>query len=316
MIRMMVVLLAAMFLVPGCVPKGKYEELQTLYFDERDQHRHANRALADERRESERLQADLADAENRLQALEESLVDLRAARDQDISDLESKVRQAQESGSAAAAELSAELEAARKERAKQIAALEEQLAHAREEARQKAAELDRINRTYDDLVSNLRDEIQEGEVTISRLKGYLTVNLIDRILFESGSAELNPDGERVLKKVSEVLKDMQDREIRVEGHTDNVPIARAARSRFPSNWELSAARASTVVRFLIEHDVPAEKLAATGYAYYRPVADNDTPENRRLNRRIEIILTPLAPRTLREGIEETPAVIPPPEETL
>jgi chemotaxis protein MotB len=106
--------------------------------------------------------------------------------------------------------------------------------------------------------------------------------------------EINPRGKELLMIMAGSLKDSEDQNIVVEGHTDNVPLSEALRKRFPSNWELSTARAATVARFFQEAGgIPAEKLSARGYSFYRPVASNETAEGRHQNRRIEIILSPV-----------------------
>lgn len=280
------VLFSLTVLSVACVPKGQYARLK-------DAHVATQTQLDSERERAARLENELAEARRNVDALKESLKQLQAARDAAIQQLEQDVARARESGSARASELQSELERARQERQGQVDALQAELDAAREEARRKAEELAKLNSTYGDLVKGLQQEIEEGRVTITNLKGRVTVNLIDKILFDSGSAELNVDGKRVLDKVSGVLKNVKDRRITVEGHTDNVPIAKAAMDRFPSNWELSTARSSTVVRYLVDHGVPAGKLAATGYGMFQPVAANDTEDGRRLNRRIEIVLMPI-----------------------
>jgi len=94
--------------------------------------------------------------------------------------------------------------------------------------------------------------------------------------------------------VVSILKDVKDKRIQIEGHTDNVPIVSALKKRFPTNWELSTARATEVVRYLQEQGgLDPKLLSATGYAEYQPVAANDTDEGKRKNRRIEIVLLPL-----------------------
>ena len=148
--------------------------------------------------------------------------------------------------------------------------------------------------TYDKLVADLKGEIAEGQVQITQLRDRLTVNLVDKILFDSGSIVIKPRGREVLQKVAEVLRTVSDKRIQIEGHTDNVPIAPSLQSRFPTNWELAAARATAVARFLQdEGGVDPTRLVATGYGEYHPVASNDTPEGRAQNRRIEIVLVPL-----------------------
>jgi len=115
----------------------------------------------------------------------------------------------------------------------------------------------------------------------------LIVSLNDTILFDPGKADIISDALNELITVGQALNTVNNY-IRVEGHTDNVPISNA---QFPSNWELSAVRATTVVRIFVENaNIPPEKLSAVGYGEYKPVADNTTPEGRSKNRRVDIIL--------------------------
>ena len=151
-----------------------------------------------------------------------------------------------------------------------------------------------IQSTYDQLVSKMEAEIARGEVTISDLQGKLTVNMVERILFDSGKADIKPAGLEVLKRVGDILSGVPDKGIQVEGHTDNVPISSRLAQTFPSNWELSAARAINVVHFLQEKvGIPGEKLSACGFSEFRPVADNASGDGRAQNRRIQIVLVPL-----------------------
>lgn len=151
-----------------------------------------------------------------------------------------------------------------------------------------------LKETYEALVKELEGEIQDGAIKITQMKERLSVNLVEKILFDSGSSDLKPEGLGILKKVGMALKKIPDKEIRVEGHTDNVPVSGRISQRYPSNWELSAARATTVARFLQEKQgVNPQRLVVSGYASYRPVASNLTPEGKALNRRIEIVLVPL-----------------------
>lgn len=155
------------------------------------------------------------------------------------------------------------------------------------------ARLAEIKSTYDTLVKTMEEEIRTGEVKISQLKGKLTVNLVEKILFESGSAEIKPKGLEVLKRVGKVLKNVKDKNILVEGHTDNIPISSRLRQTFPTNWELSTARAVNVVHFLQEQTgIRGEKLSACGYSQYQPVSDNRNAQGRAQNRRIQIVLVP------------------------
>lgn len=183
-------------------------------------------------------------------------------------------------------ELSARLTAER-ERAR---ALEEELAARR--AREAAA-LAELQATHDRLVAALQREIAAKEVALRQAREGLTVSIVDRVLFPSGRASLTPEGRRVMDKVARALAAIGDRRILIEGHTDDVPIGPELRARFPSNWELSTARATEVVKYLVgEAKLSPERLTAAGRADTRPVASNAHEEGRQENRRIEIILLP------------------------
>ncbi|TLY15792.1 MAG: OmpA family protein [Nitrospirae bacterium] len=129
--------------------------------------------------------------------------------------------------------------------------------------------------------------------------GFRKINLdelVDHVEFESGEATFKPEGLRILKQVSEILKAVPDKHFRVEGHADNVPIGPSLKEKFPSNWELSKARATSVVRYLIEEGgLDSASLSAVGYGDTRPAASNETEEGRQANRRVEILLLPHSP---------------------
>jgi chemotaxis protein MotB len=143
---------------------------------------------------------------------------------------------------------------------------------------------------YDALVRNLTEEVKKGELQVRQYKNMLTVDVAEQLFFDSGKAQLKDTGKAVLKKVADALKGYEDKMIRVVGHTDNVPISGPLQKTYPTNWELSVARATTVVRFLQDVGIPPERMFATGRAEYAPVASNDTAEGRQKNRRIEITL--------------------------
>ena len=141
------------------------------------------------------------------------------------------------------------------------------------------------------LEQEMRAALESKEITISELQGKLTVNILDRIMFDSGEADLKSEGEKILQKIAGILAQYPQRQIHVIGHTDNVPIRVSARSRFPSNWELSTARATAAVRFLGEKaGVDPRRLGAVGYGEFHPIADNATPEGRAKNRRIALVV--------------------------
>lgn len=157
----------------------------------------------------------------------------------------------------------------------------------------KEAEIARLTRTQEELSKSLQDEISKGNITIQQVRDQLTINMVDRVLFDSGQAQVKPAGVKVLKQVGDVLNTITDKQIRIEGHTDNVPISSKLQDKFKTNWELSTARATNVVRYLIDQGgVNRQYLSAVGYAETRPVATNDTDEGRSSNRRIEIVLHP------------------------
>ena len=169
------------------------------------------------------------------------------------------------------------------------ARLTQEVADAQKAREEKVRE---VSSTYEQLVAKMKGEIDKGQVTISELKGKLTVNMVEAILFDSGKAEVKQDGLVVLGKVIEILKTVNDKSIRIEGHTDNKPIVGPLTQRYPTNWELSAARAINVARYLQKQGIEPGSLSAAAFGEFKSVADNATPEGRAKNRRIEIVLVP------------------------
>jgi len=167
----------------------------------------------------------------------------------------------------------------------------------------KTGELEQLKGTYDKLEDKMKDEIAKGDIRLSQSGGKLRVDLVDKILFDSGEAVISKRGEGVLSRVGAVLAAMDDKQIQVSGHTDSNPISEKLAPQFPTNWELSVSRAVNVVRFLEEKaSVPAKNLTATGYGQYHPIASNKTAAGRARNRRIEILLTPsLDPKAIAKS---------------
>ena len=138
----------------------------------------------------------------------------------------------------------------------------------------------------------LKEQIANQQIKIEEIEGKLKLTFVDKILFNSGSTKINKKGKEILLTFAESIQEDKDHNILVEGHTDNVGVGSALKSKFPSNWELSTARSSAIVRFLQEEGgIEPERLSAIGFSYYKPVASNDDEEGRSQNRRIEIILT-------------------------
>ena len=160
-----------------------------------------------------------------------------------------------------------------------------------------------------EMENQMRTELESKDITISELQGRLTVNILDRVLFDSGEAQLKPEGEAILRKIADVLVQFPKRQVHIVGHTDNVPIRSMTRAGFASNWELSAGRATAAVRFLHEKaGVDPHRLAAVGYGEFHPIADNASSDGRARNRRIGIVVLPeeIAP----SDIPKTDPVLP------
>ncbi|MEE9495356.1 MAG: OmpA family protein [Desulfobacterales bacterium] len=140
---------------------------------------------------------------------------------------------------------------------------------------------DKVIRLLDDtkktIATSLKDEIAAQDIEIVETEDTLKVVFIDKILFDSGSVEIKQKGKKLLLVVAESVRAHKDESILVEGHTDNMPLGPTLKEEFPSNWELSVARAAAVVRFLQkEGRLQPERLSARGYSFYRPVASNET----------------------------------------
>jgi chemotaxis protein MotB len=141
---------------------------------------------------------------------------------------------------------------------------------------------------YQDLTARFADMIDAGQLQVKIVDGRMVVELASDILFPSGSAQLSEEGRATLEQAGAILAEVE-RDFQVEGHTDDDPISTA---RFPSNWELAAGRAITVVRTLSDAGVQLDKLSAASFADMRPVASNDSDDGKALNRRIEIVVLP------------------------
>ncbi|MBC6990106.1 OmpA family protein [Hymenobacter sp. BT491] len=160
------------------------------------------------------------------------------------------------------------------------------------------AEMQRVLEQKDQAVKNLRQKVADAllgfnanDLQVNLKNGKVYVSLSEQLLFKSGSTKVDPKGQEALKKLATALKGNQDVNVLVEGHTDNVPIARGT-AGMRDNWDLSVLRATEITRILTTAGLPASQVTPSGRAQYLPVATNDTPANKALNRRTEIILTP------------------------
>ena len=244
-------------------------------------------------------------------SLETELEATRSERDRTVSDLELKLKQAEEKNHWMEIELR-NSEASKNQFSKDLMEAQVQNTYLKKinqqitdnnrtlsqeiykkksviELQEKVIQL--LDDTKKTIETSLKDQIAAQEVEVVEEADKLKVIFVDKILFDSGSVEINARGKESLLAMADALKNSQDQEILVEGHTDNVPLSAALKKRFPSNWELSTARAAAVVRFFqADAGIKPERLSARGYSFYRPVAPNTTEEGRRQNRRIEIIL--------------------------
>lgn len=165
----------------------------------------------------------------------------------------------------------------------------EEVKAARERAATLSQEVATAAKSQERLETEMRAALASRDVAISELQGRLTLTILDRILFDSGAAELKPEGMQVLDEIAVILSRFTNRWVQVVGHTDNVPI----RVKYASNWELSAARALAAVRHLTEKaGVDPRRVSAVACGEFQPIADNATPEGRARNRRIALVVLP------------------------
>ncbi|HYV45245.1 MAG TPA: OmpA family protein [Myxococcaceae bacterium] len=187
-----------------------------------------------------------------------------------------------------------DLQGANKDLEEKVKGLEQEKGNLSAQVQAKDDELAKLKATYDSLNEQMKSEIEKGEIRLSQNGERLQVDMVDKILFDSGKAEVTDHGGEVLMKIGGVLAKVEGKAIQVSGHTDDSPIAdKELMAKFPTNWELSAARAVNVTRFLAEKaKVPGKRLVAAGYGEFHPISTNSTHEGRARNRRIEILLTP------------------------
>ena len=318
----------------GCVSTGTHTKtlaeleaakkatahLQQKLDQEATQRKAAEQQAASLAQERDALTARSSELQSRLDGLEKEKGQLNSELDTvrgQITDLEQKfstgnasaqeeltrLRKQSSELEADAVRIAKEREQLRQEQSRLAATLDQERA-AKEE------EITRLTRTQEELSKSLQDEISKGNITIQQVRDRLTINMVDRVLFDSGQAQVKPAGVKVLKQVSDILKTVTDKQIRIEGHTDNVPISSKLQDRFKTNWELSTARATIVVRYLIDQgSVDRRHLSAVGYADTQPLASNDSEEGRSSNRRIEIVLYPKDLKDIAGQVETNTASV-------
>ncbi len=273
--RYLTCLLSAALLLAACVPQGDYLRLEA---DCESQLALAKKQCSQEVR---RKQEELSTLQDAMAALREECREGR----QDAEKYRKRV--------AASRKAVQDLEKTNQRLVERLKKLQKDI-----EKRQSIISLQsKVIRTLDDtkktIETSLRKEIEAQGIEVEDMQGRIKVRFVDRILFDSGKADLNPQGRKLLKRFAETVRVEPSQLIQVRGYTDNTPIGQALKHRFPTNWELSAARALAVVHFLQkEARLSPTRLSACALGPYRPIADNATESGRRLNRRIEIIIYP------------------------
>jgi chemotaxis protein MotB len=161
-----------------------------------------------------------------------------------------------------------------------------------EEAKRAVQEAQERGKLLDDLQGKFKKMIDAGRLKVTTRHGRIVLQLHNDILFDTGSADLKADGKTAVGEVAQTLRGVGMKRFQVAGHTDSEPITAETKKKFPTNWELSTARAIAVVKILVADGVDAAELSAAGYGPYDPVNSNATPEGQSKNRRIEITLVP------------------------
>ncbi|ACY18950.1 OmpA/MotB family protein [Haliangium ochraceum] len=273
MIKHKALLIVAAALLAGCVSKGKHEALQAKY-----------------KAQTEVLETKELEIQNLEQAIAEEEAKLKELNNQ-LAALKEKVRLTEEEVASMEAEkvrVEGELAAVVKDRARLKSSAEE-LSQALSELGKRKAEAEKRVAQFRDLLNRFRSLIDAGKLKVKITDGRMILELPTDVLFASGRADLSEDGIVSITQIGEVLAAIPDRRYQIEGHTDNVPISTA---RYPSNWELAAARALTVLKTLREAGMQGSTLSAASFGEFRPVASNNSDAGRRANRRIEIVIVP------------------------
>jgi chemotaxis protein MotB len=172
------------------------------------------------------------------------------------------------------------------------------LADSLERREQKVAELEKVLEDTQAAINDLKNLVSDAlisygsnELTVEQRNGRIYVSLSEQLLFKSGSAAVDPKGQKALAQLAQALQSSKDVRILVEGHTDNVPVSRTS-NYMKDNWDLSVMRATSIVQILLKNGVGPNQITAAGRGEHDPIAPNDSKENKQKNRRTEIILTP------------------------
>lgn len=257
----------------ACVTSGTYDALQT---------QHNALKADDEKLQAEHaaLKAREADTQGKLKACDQAKADTEAALQKEQATAKGLAERV--------AKLEADLAGMLKDR-KVLQASVADMKTALAELQKRKAEADQRIADFKSLLQKFRSLIDAGKLRVKIAEGRMVVELATDVLFASGSANLSKEGKAAIAEVAGLLVSIQEKKFQIEGHTDNVPIATA---QYPSNWELAAARALTVLRAMLDSGMPPARISAASFGESKPAKTNDTPENRAANRRIEIVVVP------------------------
>lgn len=253
--------------------------------------------LQDQQKRADQAERALAEKSGDLDRCRSDLSELIRQMERRLLGEQKRTEQAQTELSACRSDLAA-LQQQAVEEAKACEAARQELGSYKSDAK---AVSERMKALESSLRQRLQDEIGAKNVEIEQLRDQLSVRVLDRILFRSGSAEILPRGRAVLESVAAAIFGGNET-VRIEGHTDNVPIGPNLKDKYFSNWELSTGRASSVARYFEGEGIEPTRMEAVGFSMYRSVAPNDSADNRQRNRRVEIVLTPWKP-VVRECAE-------------
>ncbi len=171
---------------------------------------------------------------------------------------------------------------------------------------EKETEISRLKNTQEKLFNELRNEIKTKDAQVRMSERGLTITFLAQIFFPSGKADIKKEGEKILDKIVAPLKEIR-REIRIEGHTDNIAI-KHTRHLYKSNWELSSARALSVLHYFESKGLNPDLLSAAGYGEFRPIVSNATKQGRAKNRRVEIVILPKKISVVDKGVVRKPVL--------
>ncbi|MBO9202451.1 MULTISPECIES: OmpA family protein [Niastella] len=272
--------IGTLVLLSSCVPTKKFKASQSALQSARNDSAALAKNVSDLKANVAQLQQQIADQQKTIDSKNQSITDLDQEIDKlskDISDLNNeKVKLINESSSKSSliSKNGQEL-LSQKKKLEQLQALMDQQKMAIEEIRKKMAAA--------------LNGFKSSELTVATKNGKVYVSLQENLLFPSGSAVVNPKGKEALHKLADVLNINPDITVDIEGHTDSIPI----RGKYQDNWDLSLARAASIVRILtVDYKVTPERVVASGHSQFEPVQTNSTAEGRAQNRRTDIILSP------------------------